>query len=212
MRIAVIGAGAVGSALGPALERAGHEVVYGVRNGGKPAPGDKRPVGEAAAWAEAVVLAVPWPGVEAAIAACGDLSGKLLIDVTNPLNYGPEGLSLALGFDASGAERVAALAPGARVVKAFNSVTSVTMADARAVQPRPVLFAAGDDAAARASVLELGESLGFAPADAGPLANARLLEPLAMLLIDQAYVQGRGPGIAFAVLERREDRAVSPGA
>lgn len=202
MRIAVIGAGAVGSALGPALAKIGHQVVYGVRNGGKPAPGEKRPVAEAAAWAEAVLLAVPWPDVDVAVAACGDLTGKILIDVTNPLNYGPEGLSLAVGFSHSGGEQVAALAHDARVVKAFNTVTSDNMAAGPSFPARAAVFVASDDAEAKAVVLQMAEALGFEGADAGPLANARLLEPAAMLLIDQAYLRGRGTRTALALINR----------
>jgi predicted dinucleotide-binding enzyme len=202
MRIAVIGAGSVGASLGPALQRAGHQVVYGVRNGGKPAPGEKRSDREAAGWAEAVILAVNWSDVEAAIADCGDLKGKILIDVTNPLNFRPDGISLALGFSESGAERIATWAPGARVVKAFNAITAANMSDASAFAVRPAVFVASDDAGAKTAVLALAESLGFEPADAGPLSNARLLEPCAMLLIDQAYMRGRGVGAAFAIVER----------
>ena len=91
MRIAVIGAGNVGATLGNAWCAAGHQVIYGVR---KPDPDStaEKSVGEAAAGAEVVVLATPWPAVDDAVAACGDLTGRILVDCTNPLLPGLAGL------------------------------------------------------------------------------------------------------------------------
>src|SRR4051812_47626660 len=116
MQITIIGAGNVGAALGKGWARAGHIIVYGVPNPDDPrhdqaaaAAGGARlaTVGEAVQGTDAIVLAVPWDAVPAAIAACGDLSGRLLIDVTNPLRIGTDGIELALGFDRSGGETVA---------------------------------------------------------------------------------------------------------
>ena len=104
MRIAILGAGSVGGALGQGWSRAGHRIVYGVPNPKEPkhaaaarAAGgaDVTAVGQAVGGAEAIVLAVPWPAVPDAIAACGNLAGRIVIDVTNPLRMGADGLELA---------------------------------------------------------------------------------------------------------------------
>lgn len=112
-------------------------------------------------------------------------------------------LGLAIGHATSGGEEVAARVPGAFVFKTLNQTGAETLADAGAYDPRPVMFVAGDDADRKAVVLGLVGELGFDPADAGPLANARLLEPLALLWIDQALVRGAGRHFAFARLTRR---------
>ena len=207
MQIAVIGAGNVGTALGSGWSAAGHLVTYGVRN-----PTDQRyaghggkfaTIGQAVAGAEVVVLATPWPAIESALAAAGDLSGKTLIDCTNPLVMDAQGLHLALGHTTSCAEKVAALAPGASVFKAFNTTGAENMARAGSFPTPPVMFVAGDDAAKKPMVITLARDLGFDPVDAGPLLNARLLEPLAMLWIDLALKRGAGRDFAFALVRRK---------
>lgn len=199
MRIAVIGAGNVGATLGKAWSAAGHAVIYGVRKPDGAHPEEKS-VGEAAAGADVVVLATPWPAVTDAIAACGDLSGKVLVDCTNPLLPGLAGLEL--GTTTSGVEKVAALAPGARVVKAFNTVGFNVMADP-VFEGRPVtMLYCGDDAQAKAVVRQLIVDCGFEPVDAGPLKQARLLEPFALLWISMALQYGYGREIAFHFLQR----------
>src|SRR5579872_887879 len=129
MRIAVIGAGNVGQAVGKRWAAAGHSVRYGVRN-----TADKKYAGltvagvaDAARDAEAVLVATPWPATEAAIRSAGDLSGKLVLDSTNPLAMGPDGLSLALGFSTSGGEQVAGWAHGAAVFKTLNQTGFANM-------------------------------------------------------------------------------------
>ncbi len=201
MRIAIIGAGAVGAALGRAWLAAGHDVRWGVR-AGSPARHDALPAErlhapmEAIVGADAIVLATPWPATEAAVRGLGDLSGRIVIDATNPIRMGAAGLELALGQDTSGAEEVAGWAAGARVFKALNQTGAENMAHAARFTRRPAMFVAGDDAAGKATVLGLVGDLGFEPADAGPLGNARLLEALAMLWIDQAFNRGRGRDFA----------------
>jgi predicted dinucleotide-binding enzyme len=205
MHIAILGAGQVGRALGGGWQGAGHAVRYGV-----PDPGDAKyselsaaTVAEAAQGAEVVVLATPWPATQDALRAAGDLSGRIVIDCTNPLNYAPEtGLSLALGFETSGGEQVAYWAPGASVFKTLNQTGAEGMAKARAFAQTPVMFVAGDDEDRKPTVLGLVSDLGFEAIDAGPLAQARLLEPLAMLWIDQALKRGRGRDFAFAITRR----------
>ena len=209
MRIAVIGMGNVGSALAPALQRAGHEVVCGVRNPADPKHGAAgltlQTPAEAAARAEVVVLAVNWEHVDSALADCGDLSGKILIDCTNPLSFGPEGISLVLGFDTSGGEIVASKT-AARVVKTLNHVGAPVMADAHRYSRRPIQFVCGNDEAARSTVAGLIGELGFEPRDYGGIENARKLEPLAMLWIDQAFRHGMSMETALVLIGPEGDR------
>jgi len=198
MRIAIIGTGNVGKALGPAFARAGHEVNYGVRDPADPkhAGLDVRSVRNAADWAGAIILAVNWAQVEQALADCGDMSGKILIDCTNPLSFRPEGIALVLGFDTSGGEIVASRT-GAKTVKTLNHIASPVMASAHDYAARPIQFVCGDDAGAKQAVSGLLRDIGFEPVDYGGIANARKLEPLAILWIDQIY--GHGMNITNAL-------------
>ncbi|HXX51261.1 MAG TPA: NADPH-dependent F420 reductase [Xanthobacteraceae bacterium] len=209
MKIAVIGAGSVGGTLGRRWAELGHTVCFGVRDVADAdakalvgrIKGDARLAGvsDAANDAEVVVLATPYAANPAAIAAAGDLSGKVLIDVTNPIGAG---FSLAVGFSTSGAEEVAKLAPRARVYKAMNQVGFEVMADPTFAAGKPVMFVAGDDAAGKKVVLELVSALGFEAIDAGELAIARLLEPYAMLWIHLMARRNQGRNFAFSLLRR----------
>jgi 8-hydroxy-5-deazaflavin:NADPH oxidoreductase len=194
-RIAVIGRGAVGSAVGSGWASLGHGVTFGVR---RPSVADERDVRAACADADVIVLATPWSAVDEVLAQAGDLTGKIVVDCTNPLAMVDGRLCLALGFDRSGGEHVAARAPGARVYKTLNQTGAEVMAAARRFATPPVMYVAGDDAAGKAIVSGLVAALGFEAVDAGPLSNARLLEPLAMLWIDQALQRGAGRTVALA--------------
>ncbi|MBL8056869.1 MAG: hypothetical protein JNK29_09240 [Anaerolineales bacterium] len=132
-------------------------------------------------------------------AAGADLAGRVLVDATNPL---APGLQLALGHTTSGAEQVAAWAPGARVVKAFNTPGVENMADPHYAGQAATMLICGDDASAKAVVAGLAEALGFDVADLGGLPQARLLEPLALIWIQLAIGQKQGRGIAFRLLRR----------
>jgi len=208
MRIGIIGAGNVGSALGRGWVRAGHEVTFGVRD---PAAAKVRTlvaetgakaafVAEAAASGEVVVFATPWEATEDAVRGAGDLAGKVVFDCTNPL--APQLAGLTHGFDTSAAEMVAAWAPGARVVKIFNTTGANNMANPDFGGIAATMFYCGDDAEAKAVAARLAADLGFDPLDAGNLEQARLLEPLALLWIRLAYVQKQGREIAFKLLRR----------
>jgi predicted dinucleotide-binding enzyme len=211
MRIAILGAGHVGGALGRGWARTGHSIVFGVRN-----PGDSKHQGAASAAkaqvagiaeavrnAEAIVLAVPFAAVADTLRAAGDLTGRTVIDATNPLRMGASGLELALGLDRSGGEEVAKLAKGASVFKTLNQVGYEVMADTSGYAAPPVMFVAGDDATRKPAVLKLVADLGFQAIDAGGLAVARLLEPFAMLWIHMALNRQAGRDNAFAYLSRR---------
>jgi predicted dinucleotide-binding enzyme len=207
MSIGIIGAGNVGSALGRAWLGAGEDVLFGIPNPSDPKYGSLprerlRTPAAAAQDAEVVVLATPWPATEVAVKSLGDLSGKILVDCTNPLGMGLDGLELVLGHSISGGERVAAWASGAAVFKTLNQTGAENMAKASSFPIRPVMFVAGDDSARKPVVLALIEKLGFAAVDAGPLRVARLLEAYGMLWIDQALYRGRGTHVAFALVER----------
>jgi len=207
MRIAIIGAGNVGTTLGRAWAKAGHEIVYGVRDR-SPTPHEGARVDSvrgAASAGEVVALVVPWAAAGDALAEAGDLARKPLIDVTNPI--GP-GFALTLGHTTSGAERVAALAPSARVVKAFNCTGLETMANPAFGARRALMPVAGDDADAIATVARLASDIGFEPVALKALARARELEPLAKLWIDLATRLGHGRNIAFGIARREgADRA-----
>jgi 8-hydroxy-5-deazaflavin:NADPH oxidoreductase len=210
MQIAIIGAGNVGGTLGRRWAQNGHEVIFGVRDPHSTkvqevlraagARAHATSVREAAAAATCVVLATPWAATQDAIQAAGELSGKILIDCTNPLAPGLRGL--ALGHTTSGAEQVASWAAGARVVKAFNMTGAKNMANPTYETQQVTMFICGDDTEAKATVGSLAAALGFEVIDSGPLFTARYLEPLAMLWIHLAYVQGLGPDFAFKVIRR----------
>jgi 8-hydroxy-5-deazaflavin:NADPH oxidoreductase len=207
MRIAIIGAGNVGSALGRGWSSAGEDVTYGVPNPADPKyaslPEERlRTPPEAARNAEIIVLATPWPATETAVKSLGDLSGKIIIDCTNPLGMGRDGLELVLGHTISGGEQVASWAPAAATFKTLNQIGADSMDKASQFPIRPVMFVAGDDKLRKPTVLQLIAKLGFEAVDAGPLRIARLLEPYGMLWIDQALNRGRGGSFAFALAER----------
>lgn len=189
-RIGIVGDGNVGSALARGLTRAGHEVrVVG---------NDAAAVRDTAAWASLVLLAVPYSAIDSVVAAAAAaLDGKTVVDVTNAL--GPD-MALAVGFTTSGAEDLQRKLPAARVVKAFNTVFAQHM-DTGTLGGTPLTaFVAGDDASAKAAVLQLAREIGFEAVDAGPLQNARLLEPFAMLNIQLGYALKLGTGIGFKLV------------
>ena len=215
MRIAIIGAGNVGSALGRGWLGAGEDVVFGVPDPADPKynslPRERlRSPLEAARTAETVVLATPWQATEAAVKSLGDLSGKIVIDCTNPLGIGPNGLELVLGHNTSAGEQVAAWAPAAAVFKTLNQIGAENMDKAPLFSVRPVMFIAGDDEARKPVVMSLIAKLGFEAVDAGPLRIARLLEAYEMLWIDQALNRERGRSFAFALIDRSPGQAATP--
>jgi len=136
------------------------------------------------------------------VKSLGDLSGKIVIDCTNPLGMGPNGLELVLGHTTSAGEQVASWAPAAAVFKTLNQIGADSMDKAALFPVRPVMFIAGDDPSKKPVVMSLIAKLGFEPVDAGPLRIARLLEPYGMLWIDQALNRGRGQSFAFAITNR----------
>jgi predicted dinucleotide-binding enzyme len=196
-RIGIIGDGNVGGALARGLQRAGHDV--------KAVGKDKAAVREAIAWADVVFLAVPFAAIDDVIEVAGSqLAGKTLVDVTNAL---AADMSLAIGFTTSGAETLQKKAPKARVVKAFNTVFAQHMDSGRLGDVPLTALVAGDDADAKKIVLDLAGEIGFDAVDAGPLVNARLLEPLGVLNIQLGYGLKMGTQVGFKFVHGGTARA-----
>lgn len=203
MKITVIGAGNMGSAFVKQLTRAGHQVSVTARDAAKATEvaaahlGAKAvPSAGAGEGADAVVLATSYPEAAAALRGAGDLTGKVVIDITNPLTA--DYMGLTIGHDTSAAEEIAKAVPGAEVVKAFNTVFAQVLAEGpdfgngRKVE----VFVASDSERAKQTATAIAESIGFAVVDAGGLKNARYLEPLAGLNIYLGYGAGLGTAIA----------------
>ena len=187
-KVAIIGSGSVGKALFDGLQRTSYEVRTGAR--GK--------VAETAAWADIVILAVPYAAtMNVALELRSATDGKTVVDVTNALTAD---MQLALGFTTSGAEELQKALPRSHVVKAFNTVFAGHMASGQAAGQKLSAFCAGDDEVARKDVIELANALGFEGINAGPLKNARSLEPLAYLNIQLGFVLGYGADIGIALL------------
>jgi predicted dinucleotide-binding enzyme len=206
MKIAIIGAGNVGTALGNAWTKRGHEIVFGVRD---PASAKARSLakqfpnahlllnGAAVQKAEFIVLATSWQSTEEAVRTCGDLQGKTIIDCTNPLK--PDFRSLEIGFSTSGAEIIAEWAHGADVFKAMNQIGAKLMdTPSFGGTIKPVMFVCGEGVQ-KALVILLIDQLGFTVVDAGDLKTARLLEPYGMLWIHLALTQKVPGDFAFAL-------------
>lgn len=185
--IALIGTGNVGAALGQRFAGNGHTIVYGSRD---PAAADVaqlvRATGhgaiattpaEAAARARVVVLAVPWRAVEDVVRGLGDLAGKVVVDPTNPRMMADDGFA-DYPLPDSNAERIARLAPQAKVVKAFSTLGSETMLDPSVAGGPVTVPVVGDDRAAKQLVVSLARELGLDAVDVGPLRHARIIEGL----------------------------------
>jgi len=211
MKIGIIGAGDVGGTLGKIWRQRNHEVMFGVRNlqsqnVRRLTQMDKSlrfgDINEAVAFGNVILFAIPWTSVEETVRKSGNLSGKIVIDPTNPLT--PDLKQLALE-GTSVAERIADLAKGAKVVKAFNTIGSKTLNNLIFGSDRADLFICGDDTPSKKVVGELATDIGFDVVDVGSLANARMLENLALLWIELALRQQLGPNIAFKLLRRNAE-------
>ena len=185
--IAVIGTGNVGSALGQRFAELGHSIVYGSRNPTRPdvqalvaATGDNARATtqrDAAQQADIVLLAVPAGVAESVTRELGDLSGRIVIDPTNPRAIADDGLR-DFAFHDSIAERIQAIVPDAFVVKAFSTLGSYTMLDPSVAEGPVSIPIAGDDTGAKQIVAELASGIGLVPVDVGPLRYAHVIEGL----------------------------------
>jgi hypothetical protein len=209
MKIGIIGAGDIGSTLGKAWAKRGHNVVFGVRNIQSPKvkkllnSADSNihvgEINEAVHFGDVIILAVPWEAAQETIRSVDDISGKIIIDPSNPIKSDLEGVVVP---STSAAEEISKLAKGARVVKAFNAIGAKTLNNLQFGSQKADVFICGDDLAAKSEVKKLAMEIGFNVVDAGPLSNARLLENLALLWIELAFRQRMGPNIAFKLLTR----------
>jgi predicted dinucleotide-binding enzyme len=208
MKIGILGAGNVGGTLGQGWARRGHEILFGVRDPQSPKTrdliaqcGDKARAGSAAeaATCEVVVNALPFAAGKEALEAL-NLKGKVLLDCANPLKSDLSGLEI--GPNTSAGEMAADWAKGAKVVKIFISTGYNNMANPDYGGNPLTMFYCGDDPAAKGIAADLARDLGFTPVDAGPLTNARLLEPLAMLWIWLAIRGGMQREFGFRLVTR----------
>jgi 8-hydroxy-5-deazaflavin:NADPH oxidoreductase len=203
MKITVIGAGNMGAAFVKQLVLAGHQVSVTARDAAKAASVAAAHSGAkavnatgAANGADAVVLATGYGDAVAALQSVGDLKGKVVIDITNPLTA--DYMGLTLGHSTSAAEEIEKAVSGAEVVKAFNTVFAQVLSEGPDFgNGRKVsVFVASDSDRAKQAARTIAESIGFDVVDAGGLKNARYLEPLAGLNIYLGYGAGLGTGIA----------------
>ena len=201
MKVAVIGSGNMGSSFVKQLAKADHSVTVSSRNAASAetlakthgaAVVDPAKLGDA----EVIILATGAGDAIPALKAAGKLDGKIVVDITNPLTA--DYMGLTIGHSTSSAEEIATAVPGVRLVKGFNTIFAQLL-DAGAALPnggKATVFLASDDADAKTTVTKLAASMGFSVVDAGPLKNARYLEPLAGLNIYLAYGAGLGTTIS----------------
>lgn len=207
MRIGILGSGLMGGKLGTIFARAGHHVVFSYARTPRKlsrlarAAGENASAGtprEAAREADLVLLAVHWSRVGDVLRRAGDLSGRVVVSCSLPMNR--DDTALVIGRTSSGAEALARKLPGASVVSAFGTVPSEVLFDvfrARRRARRPSLLYCGDDARAKRIAAQLIRDVGFDPVDAGPLRSARYTEPFTLLVAQLAYGRGRNPALAY---------------
>jgi hypothetical protein len=200
MNVAIIGHGNMGSALAGALVSAGHQVWLAGRDQDKVAAvaattgATASSLVDAVQQAEVVFLALPFAAMAEALAAAGDLAGKVVVDICNPISA--DFKQLVIGHTTSAGEQVQRWAPAARVVKAFNTLFAPLLAPAARGDKTLQVFMASDDSAAKAVLASLVQSIGFEAVDAGGLENCRLLEPVGLMNIQFGYFLGQGPAVA----------------
>ncbi len=207
MRVGILGSGLMGGKLGTIFARAGHEVVFSYARSeqklkrlareakGKARAGTPR---EAAQDANALLLAVHWSRIDDVLKQAGDLSGKVIVSCSLPMNA--DDTDLVVAHTWSGAEELAKTIPKARVVCAFNTVPSEVLFgvyEARRKATRPSVVYCGDDSSSKRIAAELIRDVGFDAVDAGPLRIARYTEPFALLVAQLAYEGKGGPELAY---------------
>ncbi|HEX6067491.1 MAG TPA: NADPH-dependent F420 reductase [Nitrososphaera sp.] len=211
MKIGIIGSGDVGKKLGDSFVDLGHSVKIGTRDSGKLAEwaskhGTRASAGsfsDAAKFGDIVVIATSWAGTPSAIEMAGteNMAGKVVIDVTNPLDFSTMPPKLAVGNTDSAGETVQRLLPEAKVVKAFNIVGNPHMYKPKFEEGRPTMFICGNDDSAKKMVTDLLTAFGWESIDIGGIEGSRLLEPLAMLWITYYFRTNTG-NHAFKLLRK----------
>jgi predicted dinucleotide-binding enzyme len=207
MRIGILGSGLMGAKLGTIFARAGHDVVFSYARsreklerlardaGGNARAGTPR---EAAQDADALLLAVHWSRVDDVLQEAGDVSGKVIVTCSLPMNA--DDTELVVAHTSSGAEALAAKVPAAQVVAAFQTIPSEVLFDVferRGDATRPSMVVCGDHPNAKRVAATLIRDAGFDPIDAGPLRIARYTEPFALLIGQLAYEGDEGPELAY---------------
>jgi predicted dinucleotide-binding enzyme len=207
MRVGILGSGLMGGKLGTLFARAGHQVVFSYSRSSKKLEKIAREAGrnaragtpqEAAQDADVLLLAVHWSRVSDVLRKAGDVSGKVVVSCSLPMNAADT--DLVVGRTSSGAERLARKVPRARVVAAFGTVPSEVLFgvfEARKRARRPSLVYYGDDAKAKQVAAALIRDVGFDPVDAGRLRVARYAEPFTLLVAQLAYEGDGGPELAY---------------
>jgi len=207
MRVGILGSGLMGAKLGTIWARAGHEVVFSYARSeqklqklaraakGKARAGTPR---EAAQQADALLLAVHWSRVDDVLKQAGDVSGKVIVNCSLPMNA--DDTDLVIAHTSSGSEALAQKVPKARIVSAFNTVPSEVLFgvfEARRKTTKPSLVYCGDDPRSKKIAAQLIRDVGFDPVDAGPLRVARYTEPFTLLIAQLAYEGDEGPELAY---------------
>lgn len=210
MKIGVLGTGNIAAALCKGLAHKGYHVMIGSKDRETARNlaaeiGHHSKAGTVAGtvqYGEIIFLAVPYRDVESVLRNLDTYKGKVIVDTSNPILLGQQA-TLAMGFSTSGAEQIAAMIPEAMVVKAFN------IGFAEHIESGPYfgsndasMFYCSDSAEAKVAVAKVISDLGYEAIDAGPLNSARLLEPMATLLVRLATDQGMGRNIALKLLQR----------
>ena len=211
MRVGILGSGLMGGKLGKIFAYAGHEVVFSYARSeqklkmlardtkGKARPGTPR---DAAQGADALLLAVHWSRIDDVLSQTGDLSGKIIVSCSLPMN--DDNTELIVAHTSSGAEELAKMIPKARVVAAFNTVPSevlFSVFEAKGNATKPSLVYCGDDRSGKKVAAELIRDIGFDPVDAGPLRIARYIEPFCLLVAQLAYEGKGGPELAYRFVQ-----------
>jgi predicted dinucleotide-binding enzyme len=207
VRVGILGSGLMGGKLGTIFARAGHEMVFSYARSseklkklardakGKARAGAPR---EAAQDADVVLLAEHWSQFDEVLKQAGDLSGKVVVTCSLPMDSG--NTKLIVANSSSGAEELTKMLPKARVVCAFNTVPSEVLFgvfESKRKTGRPSLVYCGDDRSAKDVAAELIRDAGFDPVGAGPLRIARYTEPFALLVAQLAYEGEGGPELAY---------------
>ena len=207
MRVGILGSGLMGGKLGTIFARAGHEVIFSYARSqqklsklAREAKGNARPglPREAAQEADALMLAVHWSRIGDVLNQTGDLSGKVIVTCSLPMNN--DNTELVVAHTSSGAEELAKRIPGTQVIAAFNTVPSEVLFgvfEARGNAARPSLVYCGDKQAGKHVAATLIRDVGFDPVDAGPLRMARYTEPFGLLVGQLAYEGKGGPELAY---------------
>lgn len=207
MKVGILGSGLMGGKLGTIFARSGHEVVFSYARSPDKIQGLARGAGgsaragtprDAVEGADAVLLAVHWSRMEDVLHQAGDLSGKVIVTCSLPMNAADT--ELVVAHTSSGAEELAKKIPKARIVSAFNTVPSEVLFgvyEARRRASRPTLVYCGDDETGKSVAAGLIRDVGFDPLDVGPLSIARFTEPFALLVAQIAYDGRGGPEVAY---------------